>query len=245
MLDWSGFSGAGLTSRACHPAIGRDDKTSEERAVPDPGDEEQAREGDAAVGERRALADAARALIPATLLTTAGPDALAAATTLVRDAVAQLSGSARASRYEGVTLAPGIGVNDAAWETHAIYGHSQPLAPPVRVSEETPGRVVGSVTFGASYEGGPGSVYGGFVAAVFDGACGRAVIAAGHLAVTRSLLVRFRRPTPLYRELRIEAIVGARNGDDVEIAARMWSGETLTSDAEASFTIVDRERYRR
>jgi acyl-coenzyme A thioesterase PaaI-like protein len=213
--------------------------------VPDPRDQERELPGDVAGAARRELADAIRALIPAALLTTADPGAMVVATELVRDAAAQLSASVRASRYEGVQLAPGIGVNDAAWETHAIYGRSQALAPPLYVTEEEPGRVVGTVTFGAAYEGGPGQVYGGFVASIFDGACGRAVIATGRLAVTRSLLVRFLRPTPLYRELRVEAAVGARKGDDVEIMARMWSGATLTSEAEASFRIVDPERYRR
>lgn len=213
--------------------------------MPDRADQEGEPEGDVAVTARRALAEATRALIPATLLTTAGPDAMMAATTLVRDAVARLSGSVRSSRYEGVRLAAGIGVNDAAWETHAVYGHSQALAPPLHVIQEELGRVVGSVNFGVAYEGGPGLVYGGFVASVFDGACGRAVIAAGHLAVTRSLLVRFLRPTPLYRELRVEATVGERRGDDVEIIGRLWNGDTLTSEAEAQFAIVDSDRYRR
>jgi acyl-coenzyme A thioesterase PaaI-like protein len=194
---------------------------------------------------RRTLADAVRALVPATLLTTAGADAMAAATALVRSAVDRLGRATRPGRYDGIAgLAPGIGVNDAVWETHAVYGRSQPFAPPLTVTEE-PGRLEATFTFGAAYEGGPASAYGGFVAAVFDGACGRAVIGAGHLAVTRTLHVRFLRPTPLNRELRVEAIVGERRGDDVEVRSRLWAGDTLTSEADATFAIVDPRRYRR
>jgi acyl-coenzyme A thioesterase PaaI-like protein len=194
---------------------------------------------------RRDLADAVRALVPAVLLTTAGDDAMTEATALVRRAVEGLAGATRASRYDGLPgLAPGIGVNDTIWETHAIYGPAQPLAPPLHVTEE-PGRLDATFTFGAAYEGGPGAAYGGFVAAVFDGACGRAVIGAGHLAVTRSLTVRFLRPTPLHRELRVEAVVGDPDGDDIAVSARMWANDVLTSEAEATFAVVDPDRYRR
>ena len=194
---------------------------------------------------RRDLADAVRALVPAALLSTAGDDAMTAATALVRRAVEGLADATRASRYDGLPgLVAGIGANDAIWETHAIYGPSQPLAPPLHVTEE-PGRLDATFTFGAAYEGGPGAAYGGFVAAVFDGACGRAVIGAGFLAVTRSLVVRFLRPTPLERELRVEAVVGDRDGDDVAVTARMWADDLLTSEADASFAVVDPDRYRR
>jgi acyl-coenzyme A thioesterase PaaI-like protein len=191
---------------------------------------------------RRQLCDAVRALTPKAMLTTAGDHVLSEALALVQQATAMLAPS-RSSRYEHRRgLSAGIGANDAIWETHAAFGPSNPFAPPVVVEEE-PGRVVGTVTFGDAYEGGPGTVYGGFLAAVFDGILGRTVLSAGHLAVTRSLTVRYLRPVPLRVPLRLSAAVGAVSGRDVEVEASLFDGERVACEAQAVFTTVERARY--
>lgn len=193
---------------------------------------------------RHALAHQARALASATLLTTADDTALRAAAALVSQATAMLSGSVRSGRYEGVAgLMPGSATNEALWETHAAFGPANALAPPVEVVEAD-GRVDGVVTFGSSWEGGPGLVFGGFLAAVFDGLLGRAVISAGHLGVTRSLTVRYLRPTPLHTPVRVSSVAGGRVGRNVEVTAQMWVGDVLTCEAEAVFACVDPDRYR-
>jgi acyl-coenzyme A thioesterase PaaI-like protein len=192
---------------------------------------------------RRQLCDAVRTLAPTAMLTTAGDGALSEALVLIQQATAMLSASSRNSRYESRSgLTAGIGANEPMWETHATFGPSNPLAPPVVVEEE-PGRVVGTVTFGEAYEGGPGTVYGGFLAAVFDGILGRTVLSAGHLAVTRSLMVRYLRPVPLRVPLRLSAAVGAVSGRDVEVHASLYEGDRMACEAEAVFTTVDRARY--
>jgi acyl-coenzyme A thioesterase PaaI-like protein len=191
---------------------------------------------------RRQLCDAVRALTPKAMLTKAGDQAMSEALALVQQAPAMLA-SSRASRYEHrAGLSAGIGANEPIWETHATFGPSNPFAPPVLVEEE-PGQVVGTVTFGEAYEGGPGTVYGGFVAAMFDGILGRTVLSAGHLAVTRSLLVRYLRPVPLRVPLRLSAVVGAVSGRDVEVAASLFDGDRVACEAEAVFTTVGRARY--
>jgi acyl-coenzyme A thioesterase PaaI-like protein len=192
---------------------------------------------------RRQLADAVRALAPAAMLTTAGDLAMSEALALVQQATAMLAAASRHTRYEDrAGLTAGIGGNGPIWETHAAFGLSNPIAPPVLVEEE-PGRVVGTVTFGAAYEGGPGVVYGGFVAAAFDGVLGRTVLSAGHLAVTRSLLVRYLRPVPLGVPLKLTAAVGAVSGRDVEVSASLRHEDRVACEAEAVFTTVGRARY--
>lgn len=193
---------------------------------------------------RRDLAQAIRDLAAATMLTTKGGKSLLTASELVRQAIAGLSGDARLGRYDGLPgLLPGALTNERIWETHAAFGASNPLAPPVAVVESSDW-VTGTVTFGPAWEGGPGTVYGGFIAAVLDGMLGRAVISAGHLGVTKSLSVRFLRPTPLLRELRVESRAGVRVGREVPVSGRLMDGDIVTCEAQATFACVDPGRYR-
>jgi acyl-coenzyme A thioesterase PaaI-like protein len=178
-----------------------------------------------------------------TVLTSVDDAQLAQATGHVTEALAVLSRAARTGRYEGLAgLAPRAVTNDQIWETHAAFGQSNPLAPPITV-EEQQGRISGVVTFGGAWEGGPGTVYGGFLAAALDGMLGRAVISAGHLGVTRSLAVRYLRPTPLHKALRIESLAGTRSGQNVPVTGRLWDGEVVTCEAEAVFACVPPGRY--
>jgi len=194
---------------------------------------------------RRALAAQMRLLAAAVMLTRADEAAMARALDRLVEAAAEIDGEARTGRYEGVAgLAPGPDPsNDAVWETHAMFGPCNPLAPPVTVQEGA-GRIDAEVTFGAAYEGGPGSVYGGSIAAAFDAVLGRAVISSGRLGVTRSLTVRYLRPTPLRVPLRLVSEIGAVTGRDVLVRGRLWNDGTVTCEAEAVFTCVEPERYR-
>jgi len=215
-----------------------DATTDEAAATDEPGDAER-REA------QRALAGQIRALSAAALLTTEDVAVLSHALDLVREATGILERPRRSSRYDGNSgLSAGIlAENDAVWETHGAFGQSNPMAPPVTVTER-PGRVEGTLTFGAQHEGGPGTVYGGFIAAAFDGVLGRAVISSGRLGVTRSLTVRYLAPTPLFTPLRIEAAVQHDDDRAVEISGRLWAGEHVTCEAEATFRSVDATRYR-
>jgi len=194
---------------------------------------------------RRRLAGAIRRLASAAVLTTADDEVIDRALAAIGMAADELANSARSSRYEGTAgLVPGSPANAAVWETHATFGQSNPLAPPVIVDEGS-GRLDGSVTFGGAWEGGPGTVYGGFLASVFDGMLGRAALAAGHLGVTRTLTVRFVKPTPVHTALHVESQAGQVTGRDMAV----WGGISLdgvtTAEAEAVFTSVDPTRYRR
>jgi acyl-CoA thioesterase FadM len=90
----------------------------------------------------------------------------------------------------------------------------------------------------------PAGTLGNDSAAAFDGMLGRAVISAGHHGVTRSLTIRYLRPTPLRAPLRIESVAAERVDRNVTVTGRIWAEDTLTCDAEAVFTCVDPDRYR-
>jgi acyl-coenzyme A thioesterase PaaI-like protein len=89
-----------------------------------------------------------------------------------------------------------------------ISGRSNAIAPPVSLRVVDDGTVAmhieGEVSFGPAYEGPPGHVHGGFVAAMFDELLGFAQMGPGF---TGTLTIRYRKPTPLNRILSLHASV--------------------------------------
>src|SRR5207248_3270036 len=111
-----------------------------------------------------------------------------------------------------------------------VSGRSNPMAPPVslrvhrgppRDEIESDYHITGTVTFGPAYEGPPGHVHGGLIAAMFDELLGFAQLSPGFTAY---LKVDYRKPTPLNRRLDLLAWV-----DDVDGRKRVVRG-TCTLD---------------
>jgi acyl-coenzyme A thioesterase PaaI-like protein len=120
-----------------------------------------------------------------------------------------------------------------------IVGEASPLSP--RLDWEVVTREDGSPgveargTFGAPYEGPPGFVHGGWIACAFDEVLGIANIVAGSPGMTARLIVHYRKPSPLFRELRLRAWVDRVEGRRIMSRAEMYDGETLTAEAEGLF----------
>jgi acyl-coenzyme A thioesterase PaaI-like protein len=95
------------------------------------------------------------------------------------------------------------------------------------------------VTFEWAYQGPPGHVHGGFVAAMFDEALGLTQSLSGQPGMTGTLTVRYRKPTPLNTELRLEGRILRVEGRKIFTAAQLRAGETLTAEADAVFITVD------
>ena len=120
-----------------------------------------------------------------------------------------------------------------------IVGEASPLSP--RLDWEIVTRPDGTVgvvahgTFGAAYEGPPSFVHGGWIACAFDEVLGIANIAAGNPGMTGRLVVHYRRPTPLFRELHVHAWVDRLEGRRIMSRAEMYDGDTLTAEAEGLF----------
>jgi acyl-coenzyme A thioesterase PaaI-like protein len=193
---------------------------------------------------RRALVHKVRRLMGVAMLTEVDDAEMARAAALVDQATAIASSSVRAGRYtDGVSLSPRSPDNDAAWETHCAFGTSNPIAPPLFDVIESDEGITAHVQFGPSYEGGPGAVYGGAVASAFDGALGRAVLAAGYVAVTRSLSVTYRRPTPLGVRLDVATRVQSVDGRDIDVTGQLSLDGKVLCDGRATFTAVETGRY--
>src|SRR4051812_11707708 len=122
-----------------------------------------------------------------------------------------------------------------------VSGRSNPMSPPVvlrvehgppRDGVEVEHYIAGEVTFGPAYEGPPGHVHGGLVAAMFDELLGFAQLSPGFTAY---LHVNYRKPTPLNAPLRLAAWVESQEGRKRLVRGECRSGDTLLSDAEGLF----------
>ncbi len=115
-----------------------------------------------------------------------------------------------------------------------VSGRGNPLAPRMDVWIENE-IVHASVVYTAAYEGPPGTVHGGFVAAAFDDLLGMAQSLSGTGGPTGTLTVRLRRGTPLGRPIRYEAGIDRIEGRKLWCWGRSYDGEDLLAEAEIVF----------
>jgi hypothetical protein len=123
-----------------------------------------------------------------------------------------------------------------------MIGLYSPLAPPIHC-ELHDGAVVGRGVLGAAYEGPPGCVHGGIIAGLFDEILGVANIAAGVGAMTGTLTIVYRSPTPLYTDLRFEGRTATIDGRKVRTAGTLHAGDRLCAEADGVFILVEHERF--
>lgn len=122
-----------------------------------------------------------------------------------------------------------------------VSGRSNPMAPPVtlRVARGAPRddvdvdvHITGEATFGPAYEGPPGHVHGGLIAAMFDELLGFAQLSPGFTAY---LHVNYRRPTPLDTVLTLRAWADSVDGRKRIMRGECYAGDQLLTDAEGLF----------
>lgn len=148
------------------------------------------------------------------------------------------------STYEGMAeAAMAGGAMEAFFDHSPLIGLANPLAPPIRI-ETGEDLVTGRVTFGAVYEGPPGCVHGGFVAAAFDEVLGTAQTYSGAPGMTARLTVNYRSPTPLHVPLVIEGRFARREGRKIFTEGRILDGDTVTAEAEGLFVTIDATKFR-
>jgi acyl-coenzyme A thioesterase PaaI-like protein len=195
------------------------------------------------VAASRRAADAARRVIAGLAGTQVDPATLDEVAASLEHLAGVLAPHQPRSRYDGTSgLHGGVTADWRVWESHPFLGPSHPLAPPIRI-ERHGDRAVGTVTFGHVYEGPPGAVHGGIVAAMFDLALGSAASLAQRPGLTGTLTVRYRKATPLYREIRYEAWIDRVEERKVLVAATSTCDGDVLADAHGIFVRVDQRRY--
>lgn len=194
------------------------------------------------IAAARRVGEAFRRAIDHFTATAAPVEQLAEIESLVLDVADRLEAFGGTRRYEGTAEASGLGHDRAHFDWSPLLGTANPLAPPLRIAFEE-GMVVGHAEFGAAYEGPPGCVHGGYVAAAFDEILGLAQSLSGQVGMTANLSVRYRRPTPLHTDLRFEGRLEGVNGRKVTASGVLLAGEEVTAEANGLFITVTPERF--
>ena len=194
--------------------------------------------------EMRRIAEAARLVIERLVASEAPLDALQAAARHLESASTKLGDYPQGRLYEGFAESANAGDPHAFFDHSPVMGAANPLAPPLQL-EALEGRVFGTVRFGSAYEGPPGHVHGGYIAAMFDEVLGMAQSMSGRPGMTATLTVRYRKPTPLHAELRFEGTLDRVDGRKLFTTGRCFNGDLLTAEAEGLFISVDFAKFAR
>ena len=123
-----------------------------------------------------------------------------------------------------------------------VIGRYNPLAAPAEFVAKD-GVVTGRFSLGAPYEGPPGCVHGGVIAEIFDEMLGVANISMGSGAMTGTLTIVYRSPTPLYTELTLAAKTQGVDGRKVNTTGTIHAGDRLCAEAHGIFILVSGEGF--
>lgn len=105
------------------------------------------------------------------------------------------------------------------------------------------GGVEADVCFGPAFEGAPGRVHGGIVAAVFDDLLGSAMAEARSPGFTGRLTVHYRAPVPIERVVRFRAWRGAHEGRKLHVHADVRLDDRVLASADALMILVDLDHF--
>lgn len=148
--------------------------------------------------------------------------------------------------YEGFSEAANSGSPIGFFDYSPVSGTANPLAPPLRfeIPEDAQGRkrVLAWANYGFAYEGPPGCVHGGYLAAAFDEVLGRAQSLSGSPGMTASLSISYRNATPLGVELEFEGFLVKVEGRKVFARGECRHLGKVTAEAEALFISIDFEK---
>ena len=193
---------------------------------------------------RRLLADALRELNTEAVTCTADETTFAEVAKVVKGLCEKLN---HTPRRERLIRSRSVEEEINSEEDHFHYGElvdfspvaglSNPMAPPMRIFREGD-NVVGRINFSRVYEGAPGIVHGGYIAAAFDDLLGVTQSLSGKAGWTGTLTVKYRSPCPVITELRMVGRIESIKGRKIFAKADLFAGERRVADAEAIFITI-------
>lgn len=199
--------------------------------------------GQGAWEQKRRLARAMRLVIERLVPSDAPEDELRRAADALERYAEALKAHPRLKHFHGYAESANAGDVGAFFDQSPMIGLANPLAPPITIGRAGPLSAIASVTFGTAYEGPPGCVHGGFVAAAFDEVLGYVQSLGGNPGMTGRLTVHYRKPTPLHTPLVFEAELVRVEGRKIFCAGRVRANGVLTAEADGLFVSVDVERF--
>jgi acyl-coenzyme A thioesterase PaaI-like protein len=187
----------------------------------------------AASPERQELGEALRRLLDVVVQTGAEPAVLGAAAAAVDELTARLAAS---------VISPDFSVEPSSYRSHLslVGGLSHPIAPRLQMAVHEHGGT-GEVVIGKLFQGGPGLVHGGVVALLIDHAMGCVAARPDRPAMTVSLTLHYRRPTPLGVPLTVSVILDRIEGRRLHLSAAISAHGQVTVQAEGVFLTLTSE----
>lgn len=185
-------------------------------------------------GLRRALQHAATSIAP--------DETMARAADLIDEAVRILEPGPHGRGYHGSAEGSVGGVPHGFTSHSPVTGPLNAIASVVSLSSNET-QVVAEVVYGDAYEGPPGHLHGGFVAAIFDEVLGFAQALSGAPGMTGKLEITYRSPTPLHTPLRVEGRFERVEGRKIFTTGTIHAGDRLCAEAKGLFISVRPERF--
>lgn len=195
-----------------------------------------------ATNPRLRLANATRAVLQHSATSVAAPESFARAAELLEQAAAVLGEGPHGRGYH----ASAEGAVGGA--THGFISHS-PVTGPLNALAglvdivTTEHEVVATVTYGSAYEGPPGCLHGGLIAAIFDEVLGFAQALSGSPGMTGRLEVTYRSPTPLHQPLRVVGRFDGLHGRKIMTSGTIHAGDRLCAEAIGTFITVNAAKF--
>ena len=197
---------------------------------------------------RLKIAEELRVVFDELLATSAPVEELEQTRAIVNQAVSLLKSRPHSHDYEGPAEGSFAPMNSFL-DRSPIIGAINPLSVPMRMDIEGDGginsTVVGYALFPAAYEGPPGCVHGGFIAAYFDEVLGMTQSLSGNPGMTVNLTVDYRAPTPLKQPVIFRGRVVSIDGRKISVAGTLHHGETLCAEAKGLFVSMRPEVFSR
>lgn len=200
------------------------------------------------------LADAVRALLRSMIRGGADPVVARRVAGSIRQTAAELEATSEAEPYgslPAVSAEGALGTGPSFLDRSPMIGSMNPVAPPMAIELEDAGdgepygTVVGRVNFSAVYEGPPGCVHGGFLAAAFDEVLGITQSLSGNPGLTAQLSIRYLSPSPLHVDLVFTGRITRIEGRKIHTEAVLKNGETVCAQAEGLFISMSPEVFER
>jgi acyl-coenzyme A thioesterase PaaI-like protein len=138
----------------------------------------------------------------------------------------------------------GAGVEDSPSARHPLGLGTSGIYPPFAITHEDD-VLVATTTFGPAFEGPPGLVHGGFLAAGFDIMLSAMAHHRVGTSVTRRLTVRYLKPTLLGAPLRYEIRAGEPDDRLLDLEGTLLADGRVTMRATAQFATMSGERFAR